>query len=62
MPVPDYMRTKRPAPAAPQVQRSAPAAAAPQVSVKDQLKQSTADKNMEVILSLRIVWLIEIWK
>ena len=53
MPVPDYMRTKRPAPAAPQVQR--PAAAAPQVSVKDQLKQSTADKNMEVILSLRIV-------
>ncbi|XP_063686886.1 coiled-coil and C2 domain-containing protein 1-like [Bolinopsis microptera] len=50
VPVPDYMRAKRPAPAAPQVQVQVPAAAS-QVSVKDQLKQSTADKNMEILLT-----------
>ncbi|KAL5251485.1 hypothetical protein ACHWQZ_G016999 [Mnemiopsis leidyi] len=49
VPVPDYMRAKRPAPAAPQARGPAPAAS--QVSVKDQLKQSTADKNMEILLT-----------
>ena len=46
VPVPDYMRAKQQAPAAPKARGPAPAA--PQVSVKDQLKQSAADKNMEV--------------
>ena len=65
VPVPDYMRAKQPAPAAPQARGPAPAApqarglapAAPQVSVKDQLKQSAADKNMEVILVKRKILL-----
>ena len=52
VPVPDYMRAKQPAPAAPQARGPAPAA--PQVSVKDQLKQSAADKNMEVYLIPRL--------
>lgn len=50
MPVPGYMQARPAAPQPVAAQGKRPAPAAPQPSVKDQLKQSAADKNLEVIL------------